>query len=256
MNQLSERASIELFHLLFLGQLGQKLDKRRFVLKGGCNLRFYFKSPRYSEDMDLDIRAEPVDLLREKVSGILDSKPFKQILQVREIEIEHFTESKQTETTQRWKLGLVFSDSELPIPTKIEFSRRGVGEVVAFEAIDPDITRHYGLTPIMISHYPAAEAVRQKVQALISRSTTQARDVFDLYLLLAAGQGRDVFEKLKPLDRENAQAKAMSVDYAMFKSQVAAYLPAEIQRSYDSLFWDAAVLKVVEDLGGSGRETG
>jgi len=29
---------VELFHLLFLDQLGRKLDKRFYALKGGCNL--------------------------------------------------------------------------------------------------------------------------------------------------------------------------------------------------------------------------
>lgn len=255
MSKLNERASIELFHLLFLAQLGQKLDKRRFVLKGGCNLRFFFKSSRYSEDMDLDVQTEPVDLLREKVGGILNSKSFKQILQVRGMEIEHITESKQTETTQRWKLGLFFPGGELPVPTKIEFSRRGMGEAVAFESIDPDIIQLYGLAPVMTSHYPVDVAFQQKVQALISRGATQARDVFDLHLLLASGLGRNPLKKMNPLDRENAQAKAMSIDYAMFKSQVVAYLPPEIQGQYDRAFWDTAVLTVVEALGG-GHETG
>ncbi len=47
---------VELFHLLFLDQLGRKLDKSFYALKGGCNLRFFMKSIRYSEDVDIDIR--------------------------------------------------------------------------------------------------------------------------------------------------------------------------------------------------------
>ena len=73
MNGMTDRQSVEVFHLLFLAQLGQKLDKKRFALKGGCNLRFFLRSPRYSEDMDLDVQVEPVDTLREKVGGILRS---------------------------------------------------------------------------------------------------------------------------------------------------------------------------------------
>ncbi len=34
---------VELFQLLFLDQLGRRLDQRHFALKGGCNLRFFFK---------------------------------------------------------------------------------------------------------------------------------------------------------------------------------------------------------------------
>ncbi|NGX62677.1 MAG: hypothetical protein KR126chlam6_00075 [Candidatus Anoxychlamydiales bacterium] len=35
---------IELFHLYFLEQLNLVMDKRLYVLKGGCNLRFFLKS--------------------------------------------------------------------------------------------------------------------------------------------------------------------------------------------------------------------
>jgi len=48
------RQRVELFHLVFLRALVAKgEDKALFCLKGGCNLRFYFESIRYSEDIDL-----------------------------------------------------------------------------------------------------------------------------------------------------------------------------------------------------------
>jgi len=37
---------VEQFHLVFLTLLGRALDKRLYAIKGGCNLRFYFKSFR------------------------------------------------------------------------------------------------------------------------------------------------------------------------------------------------------------------
>src|ERR1035437_4541314 len=116
---------VEQFHLLFLDQLGRRLDERYFALKGGCNLRFFLKSIRYSEDMDIDIQDVLRSRLREKVNAILDSKPFAQILQVRGVRIDHKSEPKQTDTTQRWKFTLLANDSTAPLHTKIEFSRRG-----------------------------------------------------------------------------------------------------------------------------------
>jgi len=50
-NQLQLR---EIFHLEFLRWLGRKLKPKNYCLKGGANLRFYFNSFRYSEDMDID----------------------------------------------------------------------------------------------------------------------------------------------------------------------------------------------------------
>src|SRR3990170_3419265 len=97
---------VEQFHLLFLAQLGRRLDKKLYVLKGGCNLRFFHRSVRYSEDMDLDLAAVDTHLLRDKVRAIFASRPFAEILEARGMETEHVTEQKQAGTTQRWTLGL------------------------------------------------------------------------------------------------------------------------------------------------------
>lgn len=249
MGSYTHREYVELFHLLFLAQLGQKLEKKRYALKGGCNLRFYFKSIRYSEDIDLDVQTEPVDILRDKVNGILNSKPFREILQVREIEIEHVTESKQTETTQRWKLGLRTPAAEVPLPSKIEFSRRGMDENVRFEAIDPEIIRAYQLSPIIANHYPAEVAFRQKIESLVTRSATQARDIFDLHLLLTSKIGKETLSKDMKHSLEELQAKTMSVGFEVFKGQLLSYLPPGYQAQYDSAsVWENIVLEVVEYL--------
>jgi len=186
MNGYTDKQYVELFHLLFLAQLGRKVDKRFCALKGGCNLRFFFKSPRYSQDMDLDAREIPVHRLQDRVNAILASKPFAQILQVKGIAIEHINDDKQTQTVQRWKLGLVVPRVERPLPTKIEFSRRSMSEEAKFEAIDPAIVAMYELQPMMTNHYAKQVAYQQKVQALINRKELQARDVFELDLLLGS----------------------------------------------------------------------
>ena len=45
MKILSPRQFVELFHLLFINQLSTKLDQRAYALKGGANMRFFFRSP-------------------------------------------------------------------------------------------------------------------------------------------------------------------------------------------------------------------
>jgi hypothetical protein len=66
-NALTPLQKREVFHLLFLRELVRTVPLSAFVLKGGTNLRFFFGSIRYSEDMDLDasgldegVRVEPV----------------------------------------------------------------------------------------------------------------------------------------------------------------------------------------------------
>ncbi len=249
MNIFSLRQYVELFHLLFMGQLVRKLDKRFYAIKGDCNMRFFFKSPRYSEDIDLDVQSIPVSLLREKINGILNSKPFKDILQVRDIEIEHITEHKQTETTQRWKLGLIVPQIDKPLPTKIEFSRRGLEKPVTFESISPEIIRTYDLSPVLANHYPAELMYRQKIRALISRSIIQARDIFDLYLLLTSRVDKvDLSEDLRS-DLNKVKDNILSIDFAVFKSQVIPYLESEDQPRFDSEeVWDNIRLDVIESL--------
>ena len=243
------RQYVELFHLLFLDFLGRKLDKRRYVLKGGCNLRFFMKSFRYSEDMDIDIQGVPKQKLADTVDAILSSRSFTQVLQINEIAIERYSAPKQTETTQRWKMLLNVEGVEVLLNTRAEFSRRGVSQDHVFEAIDPQLVRTYSLTPFLANHYTSHAAYRQKVEALISRSAPQARDVFDLYLLLSTGvdsrlENFDLKERL-----DEAASNAMSVTFDVFKGQVLSYLHPDYQPDYDSQdVWDGMVLKVIEAI--------
>jgi predicted nucleotidyltransferase component of viral defense system len=245
-------AVIELFHLLFLAQFGRRADKEAFVVKGGCNLRFFHRSIRYSEDMDLDIGEIDLHVLRDRVRGVVASRPFSQILEASGIRLEHVTESKQTGTTQRWKFGLRIEGSETPIPTKIEFSNRGLDEGVEFGSIDAEVTRFHQLPPLLVSHYGAATAFRQKLGALAGRREIQARDVFDLHHLIAIGAGARAIDEVGRHMARQASANALSIDFATFKSQILAFLHPDEQARYDSAsVWETIVLEVVEALGGS-----
>ncbi len=251
MSRRSIREGIELFHLQLLSFLGKKLDKRCYALKGGCNLRFFFGSPRYSEDMDLDIAGIPVHGLHDTVGAILKSRPFVQALRVADISIEHITEHKQTETTQRWKLGLWMPDSGQPVPTKVEFSRRGLRGATVLSTVDSVLVHRYGLPPVMTPHYTAEAALLQKIEALAGRSVTQARDILDLHLLLSRERMRQILPLLPAATLDKAKAHAPDLSFDDFKGQVVAYLHPDDQAAYDSRqVWDAIQLGVLEMLEG------
>lgn len=243
----SERQAIELFHLIFVVHLGRRVDKSLFAIKGGCNLRFYCKSIRYSEDIDFDVRTMARKTLESNVNTILASPAMAMELRAKQVTIEHVTSAKQSETTQRWKLGLQVNGGPA-IPTKIEFSRRGLDPEVKLEAADADLVRAYALFPVLAQHYSDETAFRQKIMALSKRNETQARDLFDMKLLLDRGAGRlplpaGVLKEVGP-----AIEKAMTIGFDEFSGQVRAYLLPEYFEHYDRDVWEAVQAEVVEKL--------
>ena len=254
MDALNSIQIVEEFHLLFLAQLGRRLDKTLYVVKGGCNLRFFHRSVRLSEDLDLDVSGIGRHTLQDKVRLLLRSAAFTQVLTAKGIAIERVSEPKQTDTTQRWKVGLRSGSGGATLPTKIEFSRRGLDDDVGFESVDPRLIRAYQLPPFMASHYRERAALRQKIGALANRRELQARDVFDVHHLIAGGSDVEALGAVDPQEIERARANALAIDFATFKGQVLAFLPPEDQIHYDSpALWDTLVLEVAEFLQQAGR---
>jgi predicted nucleotidyltransferase component of viral defense system len=246
---LTERQAIEVFHLIFVAHLGRRVDKALFAIKGGCNLRFFCRSIRYSEDIDFDIRTMATGTLTNNVDTILASPAFTQTLRVKQIEIEHVTSAKQTDTTQRWKVGIRLADGPA-IPTKIEFSRRrGLDDGYQLEPVDPELIRTYQLHPVLSQHYSLEAAFRQKIGALSRRAVTQARDIFDLKLLLDGGAGQEKLPKDIAAEIPKAVENAMTIGFDEFSGQVRAYLAADYQEYYGTKrVWEALQQQVVDAL--------
>ncbi len=226
--------SVELFHLYFCRYLDQNLEKKLYSIKGGCNLRFFHQSIRYSEDLDIDTDIIALKTLENKVDRILKNAAFLQNLKQFEIEITSVSKPKQTETVQRWKIQI--RNKDLTLPTKIEFSRRGLDPDQLYEAIHPELISNYKMYPILCSHYGVAGALDQKVKALIYRTETQARDLFDLDLLL---------KKMKPTvlqvskeEKIKALKNMTLITFNDFQSQVVSYLMPDYQNYFkDQKVW-------------------
>jgi predicted nucleotidyltransferase component of viral defense system len=245
----NDRQAIEIFHLLFLRAFGARVDKVLFALKGGCNLRFFLKSIRYSEAMDLDIHTMAVGTLRSNVGHLLEAQSFVQALRAQGIEIARTSLPKQSEPTQRWKLSLRIIESGAEIPTKIEFSRRGLDDGRAVAPMDAGIIRGYRLYPVIVQHYSVHTAFAQKVAALALREQVQSRDVFDLKLLLDAGGARQPLPATAAAHLATAIDNALAVDYDAFAGQVLAFLEPEYQEHYgSSRAWVGLQEEVVEGL--------
>jgi predicted nucleotidyltransferase component of viral defense system len=245
----NDRQTVEIFHLLFLRAFGARVDKALFTLKGGCNLRFFFKSIRYSEDMDLDIQMMAVGTLQNNVNRLLEAPAFLQALRAQGIELARTTQPKQTGTTPRWKLGLRIVESGTEVPTKIQFSRRGLDGEAAVEPVAPEIIRAYRLYPVIVQRDSVRAAFAQKVSALALRQQVQSRDVFDLKLLLEAGGAGQPLLPAAIKHLAAAIENALGVEYDDFAGQVLAYLEPEYQDYYgNKKAWKTLQEQVINGL--------
>ena len=230
-----------MFHLVFLRALVAKGDdKARIALKGGCNLRFYFGSVRYSEDIDFDVSVIAKDTLENKVERLLRSPMVTAPLKTKGIEITEPTAPKQTQTTQRWKLGLRAAGISVPLRTKVEFSRRNTPAEAAFERVDDEVLRPYGLPAFLATHYTLSAAITQKIHALAERTEPQVRDLFDLHLLFARPESeRLALTAVQQTWLPAAIEHALDMSFDEYRSKVVAYLePAHLELYSDRSAWD------------------
>lgn len=254
----SELQIREVFHLEFLRYFARKVKPDFYALKGGVNLRLFFNSIRYSEDMDLDVRGIEVRILKEGIMDILWMPSFRDNLKpfgIKQIIPPAIERAKQTETTQRFKIHLITS-ADVDLFTKIEFSRRGMtGEAVVQSPLEP-VLRAYKLTPVLVPHYDIQSAVMQKIKALAGRTVIQARDIFDLYVLNSQFNPGAV-KTAMPIEKKvlvKAYENIFEINFEVFRETVIAYLALEDQPVYNNpSVWEDIRLKTagfIEQLKG------
>lgn len=241
----------EVFHLEFLRWFGRKFFAGCYCLKGGVNLRLFFKSIRYSEDMDIDVTGVRVDKIKKTVMDILFIRGFSDSLKsfgIEKIFPPDIIKAKQTETTQRFKFHLLTSAGE-DLFTKIEFSRRGMKGTTIVEPVLAQILRSYKMAPLLVSHYDAFSAVIQKIHALAQRSVLQARDIFDLFLLSSQYEGTAQREHVSKSLLQIAHDNIYQVGFIQFRDTVVNYLEDEDKRAFSSPeIWDEIKLKTANFL--------
>lgn len=241
----------EIFHLCFLQEFLRKFNPQFIILKGGVNLRFFFKSRRYSEDMDLDVKTASIASIQKNVLKTLRAIiiPMR-VYGITSIIPPTMKNAKQTETTQRFKIHLR-TQNGLDLFTKIEFSRRkkqlefGKPEL---SRIDDHFLREYRLAPIVVPHYNAISAFEQKIQALAGRSITEARDVYDLYHLLSFIP-KDYHPRTHSALLKEASRRAQEISFKHYRESVVTYLTTEDQNLFGMKeTWEDIQKKVLEAI--------
>ncbi|EKD51688.1 MAG: hypothetical protein ACD_62C00204G0008 [uncultured bacterium] len=247
-NHLQQR---EIFHLMFLRHFCPKIKTNTLSLKGGVNLRFFFNSHRYSEDLDLDIKDIETFQLKDIVMGILESRSLALTLRpfhINKIIPPDINVAKQTETTQRFKVHLITASSE-NLFTKIEFSKRPMRDDIVVERVRDDVVFPYKIQTLSIPHYTAQAAFLQKIIALAERGKTQARDIYDLAWLKAFvdSQALNCRHRLGTEICAKAKGNIFKISFAIFRDTVQNYLNEEERLLYqhpDS--WEELQLRVCQ----------
>lgn len=244
--------TIEIFHIEFLRRFVPKIDPNYFALKGGVNLRLFFQSIRYSEDIDINVNGKRVrkDKLIKVVMDILDNRNFLDVLKtfgIVGVVKPSMKVAKQTDTTQRFKIHLK-TKSGLDLFTKVEFSRReDMGHAVN-EHILSEVLRDYKMAGFVIPHYEVNAAVVQKIKALAQRNEIEARDIFDINLLSSRySNSENKLPKLEADLIERARDNVFNIDFIQYREVVVKFLSEEDQRIYDSeKVWDDIQLKTAQ----------
>ena len=243
---LSDVAAREVFHVLMLERLLQHVGPR-LVLKGGVNLRLFFSSPRYSQDMDFDaepnLRSAAKTAIRKSLTDPYLRRRFAQ-LGGGDIRIPERA-AKDTETTLRHKFGVVTSGG-IDLPTKIEISFRArppldTGSVVSATPASGPVAPLS--PPLLVPHYTRLPAVRQKIGALALRNEVQARDIFDLGVLdgtnIDPANAALLRQSLPDSVLRKAAARALEIPFVAYRDSVLDYLDPADRERYDGVqAWD------------------
>lgn len=219
---------IERFHLAFVEVAAVRLPIADFVVKGGANMRFFFRSPRRSRDIDFNYVGRRFESFAGRVDEVLESRALSELLRQHEITLVKPRRDKQTGTTRRWKLSLQAPSVE-EVASRIEFSARQEPlDDFELRPIDPEVARRLGGRSVPINRYGAIAMVTQKVDALRHRSETQPRDIFDLDLLFRTHPGALAQAPVEQRALEEAFERARALTYQEYHTTVVDYLEEEI----------------------------
>lgn len=250
---LSPATAREAVHVLMLQRLVGVRKGMPVILKGGVNLRLFFGSVRYSADMDLDGDSSARLAIREEIHRSFQDRTFLRRLQelgIRGLDAGEGP-NKDTATTFRFKFG-VLMPGDLRYATKIEVSFREKVETDSIVVDTPPVTVVSGYLAneprLPIPHYDGRAATRQKIVALASRSQVQARDVFDIHLLLRAERSRDLSRFLASAvagrTLGSAYERALRITYSQYEGQVLEFLDDKARERYGSAErWDELRLR-------------
>ena len=243
------------FHLLFLQALATRANPAAWALKGGGNLRFFYASERFSEDIDLDTFDIEPWAFQERVDQTLASDLLKRTLGTLGSRIEYVDPKERSETKSKWVLGLRHLSETEPVYTQIEVSHREYPyrEFAKVESVAEAAVVRYAaaLRRPTVGHYLPRAAVAQKIDALWGRDVRQPRDVFDLDLLFRIAPDGLSRGEVDEAGLRAATTRLFEIGYDEYRAKVLSFIEPDALPLYEPMeVWEGMQMTVAERLEG------
>lgn len=238
-------------------ELVARLELDHWAVKGGVNLRAYFGSVRYSEDIDLDVRPLKREAVRRQLKAILkpDGRFLRRLREagIQEVRTNEKEISKDSDTTLRFKRQVVVGGVPYPTTVEVSFREPHSADRVEIAEVHPVVSGAYAglIDELQAPHYSRQAALCQKLDALANRAAVQARDVFDICWLvrdeLSDADADLIAQRLSVEILEGAKERAQEIPYKEYEDRVLEYLdPADSAPFSGEDAWAEQQLTVVD----------
>ena len=244
---------VEGFHLAFLQALATRANLAAWALKGGGNLRLFYASERFSEDLDLDTFDIEPWAFQDRIDQALASSLLTRTLGILGSRIEYANRKERSDTRSKWVIGLRHPAETQLVYTQIEVSHREYPYrgFVKVEPVSQVVVAPYAsaLRRPTFGHYLPRAAIAQKVDALGERDVRQPRDVFDLDLLFRVAPGA-----VSPGDVEEHRlrtgiARIFEIGYDEYRAKVLSFIEPDALPLYEPIeAWEGMQVAVAERL--------
>lgn len=243
------------FHLAFMQALATRANPAAWALKGGGNLRFFYGSARFSEDIDLDTFDIEPWVFQDRIDQALASDLLKRTLGTLGSHIDYVNPKERSETKSKWVLGLRHTSETEPVYTQIEVSHREYPyrDFVKVEPVSQAAGAPYAaaLRRPTIGHYLPRAAIAQKIDALWGRDVRQPRDVFDLDLLFRIAPDALSRGDVDEADLRAAISRLFEIGYDEYRAKVLSFIESAVLPLYEPVdVWEGMQMTVATRLEG------
>lgn len=243
----------ESFHLAFLQALATRANLSAWALRGGGNLRFFYGSERFSEDIDLDTFDIEPWAFQDRVDQTLASDLLGRTLGLLGSRIDYLNPKERSETKSKWVVGVRQPSDAEPVYTQIEVSHREYPyrEFAKVEPVTETAVARYSvaLRRPTFGHYLPRAAVAQKIEALWGRDVRQPRDVFDLDLLFRVAPDALSAGDVEEAGLRAALTRLFEIGYGEYRAKVLSFIEPDALPLYESTeAWEGMQVTVAEHL--------